>query len=252
MSSAQPASATWRSFPSSSTRLSSARRKISEKYPRDLEADLSKLAPLGVDLVFAPPVDEIYPPGFSTFVEVAGITKRWEGEHRPGHFRGVATVVLKLFEIIPANRAYFGRKDYQQLLTIERMVADLNLPIQIVGCPTVREPDGLAMSSRNAFLNPTQRRQALALSRSLGRARELFAAGERNATKIRDAVRQTLAAEPAVHVDYAVVVDPLTLEEITKIDSSAVVLLAAKVGATRLIDNEVLGRTQNLLQSFIR
>ncbi len=144
-----------------------------KKYPRTLEADLALLAPLAVELVFTPTTEEIFPPGFSTSVDVRGVTRQWEGAVRPGHFRGVATVVLKLFQIVPADRAYFGRKDYQQLLTIERMVTDLNLPIQIVPCPLVRDPDGLAMSSRNAFLSADERRRALVLSGSLRLARNV-------------------------------------------------------------------------------
>ncbi len=138
-----------------------------KKYPRNMDADLALLAPLAVDLVFAPNAEEIYPPGFATSVEVGRVTRHWEGTSRPGHFRGIATVVLKLFHIVPADRAYFGCKDYQQLLTVRRMVTDLNLPIQIVGCSLVREPDGLAMSSRNVYLSTEERRQALVLSRSL-------------------------------------------------------------------------------------
>lgn len=218
-------------------------REDYKKYPRNLDADLALLAPLSVDLVFAPAAEDIYPAGFATSVEVERVTRQWEGAVRPGHFRGVATVVLKLFHIVPADRAYFGRKDYQQLLTIERMVNDLNLPIQIVPCPLVREPDGLAMSSRNAYLSADERRHALVLSRSLRLAREMFAANERDAARIRDAVRGAIAAEPGVEIEYVGVADPTTLTELSHIDVSAVVLLAARVGKTRLIDNEILGDT---------
>lgn len=212
-----------------------------KKYPRTMDADLALLAPLAVDLVFAPTTKEIFPPGFATSVDVGGVTQHWEGAARPGHFRGVATVVLKLFQIVPADRAYFGRKDYQQLLTVERMATDLNLPVQIVACPLVREPDGLAMSSRNAYLTADERRQALVLSRSLRLAREMFAAHERDAAKIRDAVQNAIAAEPGVQIEYVAVVDPVTLAELGQVDSAAAVLVAARVGKTRLIDNELLG-----------
>jgi pantoate--beta-alanine ligase len=214
------------------------------KYPRTMESDLAKLADLGVPTVFSPPAAEIYPPGFSSYVEVGDVTKAWEGAVRPGHFRGVATVVLKLLQIAPADRAYFGRKDYQQALTIRRMVTDLNVPIEIIVCPTVRDNDGLALSSRNVYLNPEERRHALTLSRSLRQAREMFTAGERDAAKIRDAIRKTITSEPGVNLDYAAVVDPLTLVELSKIDRSAVALVAARVGATRLIDNEILGHPE--------
>lgn len=214
-----------------------------KKYPRPMDADLALLAPLAVDLVFAPTTEEIFPPGFSTSVDVRGVTRQWEGAVRPGHFRGVATVVLKLFQIVPADRAYFGRKDYQQLLTVQRMVTDLNMPIQIVPCPLVREPDGLAMSSRNAYLTAEERGHALVLSRSLRLAREMFAANERDAAKIRDAVRNAIAAEPGVQIDYVAVVDPGSLAELARIDASAAVLVAARVGKTRLIDNEILGES---------
>jgi pantoate--beta-alanine ligase len=210
------------------------------KYPRELESDLTLLAPLTVDLVFTPSAEEIYPPGFATTVDVGGVTEAWEGASRPGHFRGVATVVLKLFQIVPADRAYFGRKDYQQLLTIRRMTTDLNLPIQIVECPLVREPDGLAMSSRNAYLSPDDRCRAAVLSSSLRLAHEMFVAGERDARKIRDAVQRAIAAEPGVQIEYVAVADPSTLAELSRIDTFAVVLVAARVGSTRLIDNEVL------------
>ena len=225
-------------------RKSQAIRHRSEdykKYPRNIQTDLALLAPLAVDLVFAPTAEEVYPPGFATTVEVGGVTEPWEGAARSGHFRGVATVVLKLFQIVPADRAYFGRKDYQQLLTIQRMVTDLNVPIQIVACPLVREADGLAMSSRNAYLTADERRHALVLSRSLRSAREMFVAGQRDATKIRDAVRDAITAESGVQLEYVAVADPATLSELSRIDGSAAVLVAARVGKTRLIDNEILG-----------
>jgi pantoate--beta-alanine ligase len=210
------------------------------RYPRQMERDLDLLAPLGVDVVFAPTPVEMYPPRFATTVKVASVTDRWEGAVRPEHFAGVTTVVLKLLNIVPADRAYFGRKDYQQYVVVRRMAADLNLPTEIVACPTVREPDGLAMSSRNAYLSADERRRGLVLSRSLHVAREMFASGERDAAKIRESVRRTIAGEAGVQLDYATVVDGETLEELSQIDGAAVVLVAARVGATRLIDNAIL------------
>jgi pantoate--beta-alanine ligase len=210
------------------------------RYPRQMERDLELLAPLGVDVVFAPTPADMYPARFATTVKVAAVTDRWEGSVRPEHFAGVTTVVLKLLNIVPADRAYFGRKDYQQYVVVRRMAADLNLPTEIVACPTVREADGLAMSSRNAYLSADERRRGLVLSRSLELAREMFAGGERDAVEIRDAVRRTIAGEPGVQLDYATVVDGETLEELSQIDSAAVVLVAARVGTTRLIDNEIL------------
>jgi pantoate--beta-alanine ligase len=211
------------------------------KYPRNLDDDLAKLAALDVDLAFAPPVEEIYPPAFSTYVDVGLLAEPWEGALRPGHFRGVATVVLKLFQIAPADRAYFGRKDYQQVVVVQKLVADLNLPVEIVVCPIVRAADGLALSSRNIYLSDSQRCSALVLSQSLKTAREMFDAGERNAQTIRDHLQRTIGAAGGVKLEYAAIVDPKTLVELPSIDDSAVALVAARVGNTRLIDNEVLG-----------
>ncbi|HTQ39588.1 MAG TPA: pantoate--beta-alanine ligase, partial [Pirellulales bacterium] len=214
------------------------------KYPRNLEADVAQLAVLGVPLVFAPEASEMYPPGFGTSVELNGLAEPWEGALRPGHFRGVATVVMKLFQIAPADRAYFGRKDYQQALAVRRMVADLNLPIEIVVCPTVRDADGLALSSRNVYLTAEQRQHALVLPRSLQFAREMFDAGERNAAKICEAMRRMITNEPDVQMDYATVADAETLAELNHIETSAVALVAAHVGQTRLIDNELFGPSE--------
>ncbi|HZZ29098.1 MAG TPA: pantoate--beta-alanine ligase [Pirellulales bacterium] len=211
------------------------------QYPRNLEADLAQLSALGVPLVFAPEPGEMYPPGFGTSIDVSGLTDLWEGALRPGHFRGVATVVMKLFQIAPADRAYFGRKDYQQALAVRRMAADLNLPIEIVVCPTIRDADGLALSSRNVYLTPDQRKHALALPRSLRLAREMFDAGERDAVKIRDFLRRSITAAAGVQLDYATIADPETFAELSHIKNSAVALVAARVGKTRLIDNELLG-----------
>jgi pantoate--beta-alanine ligase len=213
-----------------------------ERYPRDTERDLSLLRDERVDVVFMPPVDEMYPEGASTFVEVEGITDVLEGAHRPGHFRGVTTVVAKLFNIVQPARAYFGRKDAQQLAVVRKMVRDLRRDIEIVGLPIVREPDGLAMSSRNAYLAPEERAAALVLSRALNKAEELFAAGERDAEALRRAMRELIGAEPLARVDYVSVADPETLRELDRIDSGALASLAVRIGRTRLIDNVTLGR----------
>lgn len=211
-----------------------------DRYPRDEERDLALLRDEGADIVFMPPPEEVYPPGFDDWVEVRGpIAERLEGEHRPGHFRGVTTVVARLFRIVRPDRAYFGEKDAQQLRVIRRMTGDLGLPVEVLGLPIVREPDGLAMSSRNAYLSPDDRTRALALSRALGEAERSFGSGERDAGVIRTAARRTLDAA-GVGVDYVSVVDEETLTELKTIDRPALLLLAALVGATRLIDNTLL------------
>jgi pantoate--beta-alanine ligase len=210
------------------------------RYPRTLETDLEALAGVGADLVFAPGNEEVYPAGHSTWIEVGGIARPLEGEHRPTHFRGVATIVLKLFQMVGADVAYFGQKDYQQALVVRRMVEDLNVPIAIRVCPTVREADGLAMSSRNAYLNPAERRQAVVLSRSLGLAREVVARGERDASAIAAKMRElVLSAHPA-RIDYVALVDPETLEPIARIRGRTLAALAVVIGQTRLIDNCLL------------
>jgi pantoate--beta-alanine ligase len=210
------------------------------KYPRTLETDLRALANNGCDWVFVPQPAEIYPPGFSTFVEPPSVARPLEGVCRPGHFRGVATVVLKLLEIVPADVACFGQKDYQQALVIRRMVEDLNLPVEIVTCPIVREPDGLAMSSRNRYLSPGERGQALALSRALKEADRMVRSGERSVTAIEAAMRNILADSRIDKIDYTTVADAETLSEISRIQGQAVALIACYVGTTRLIDNQVL------------
>lgn len=212
-----------------------------QRYPRTLAADLDALSGRGCDLVFAPAVETIYAPGHATFVEPGGVALPWEGERRPGHFRGVATVVLKLFQLVQPDAAYFGQKDYQQSLVVRRMVADLDVPVEIRVCPIVREPDGLALSSRNVYLSPAERREALALSRGLRQARARFEAGERRADALRAALWAELAASPGVAVEYAEVVDAETLASLAVLDRPAVALVAARVGTTRLIDNERLG-----------
>lgn len=211
------------------------------RYPRDEERDLELLSSAGVDAVFTPSVDEMYPPDFDEFIEVHGpVAERLEGEHRPGHFRGVTTIVARLFRIIRTDRAYFGQKDAQQLRVIRRMTADLELPVDVIGLPTVREPDGLAMSSRNVYLSPEDRRTALVLSRSLRRAEHLVRKGETDAVALKREVESLTRAEPAVALEYVSFSDETTLEELAAIDRPVLLLLAARVGATRLIDNTVL------------
>ncbi len=210
-------------------------------YPRDLKRDLGMLRDAGVDLVFTPTVPEMYPEGFSSHVTVERLSDKLEGAFRPPLFRGVTTVVAKLFNIIPADRAYFGQKDAQQVVIIKRMVRDLNFRHEIVVVPTIRDEDGLALSSRNVYLNAEERQAALALSRALFLAAEMYERGERNARAIRSAVRGVLEGEPVVKTDYVTVSHPESLEELERIDGSALVALAARVGKTRLIDNVVLG-----------
>ena len=213
-----------------------------DRYPRDMERDLRMAEEVGVDVIFAPTVEEMYPEGYQTYVEVEKVTKYLCGLSRPGHFRGVTTVVTKLFNIVKPHVALFGQKDYQQLITIERMVKDLNMDVEIVGMPTVREEDGLAASSRNVYLSPEERKAALSLYRSLRRAEELFSEGVRESQRILEEVKKVLEAEPLVKIDYVHVCDPETLEDIEgPIGERALVAVAAKVGTTRLIDNTLLG-----------
>ena len=213
-----------------------------QRYPRPMANDLKLLSSYPVDLVFAPAQETMYPPGSATFVDVGPMAEAWEGDHRPGHFRGVATIVLKLFNLVAPDAAYFGQKDFQQALVVRRMVRDLDVPVEIRVCPTVREPDGLAMSSRNVYLSSAERRQALVLSRSLRLAEHLVAGGERRATDVHARMRALLATEPEVQVQYVAIVDPQTLAPVDDVGAGAVALIAAKVGATRLIDNTILGR----------
>lgn len=208
------------------------------RYPRDLERDLKLAEGAGADYVFAPPVEEMYPAGEpATRVEVGRIGEVAEGRFRPGHFSGVATVCVKLFSIAGADRVYFGRKDAQQLAVIRRVVRDLDIPLEVVACPTVREPDGLAMSSRNAYLDPEAREAAVALSRGLFSARELAAAGIAEAAALRSRVEEVVASEPGVRLQYADVFDPDAFEPLESVEGGAVIALAAVVGGTRLIDN---------------
>jgi pantoate--beta-alanine ligase len=195
---------------------------------------------VGVDVMFAPTTEAVYPPGYGTYVHVERLTDHLCGAARPGHFRGVTTVVLKLFHIIPADRAYFGEKDFQQLEVIRCMVTDLNLDVEIVPRPIVREADGLAMSSRNAYLNPVERQAARVLSRALRRAEERVAAGERDAVRLREAVVQFIQAEPLADIDYVAVVNPHTLEDVATLADRTLLALAVRIGPARLIDNVVL------------
>ena len=212
-------------------------------YPRDMEGDLEKLRREGVDLVFAPPASEIYPPGFDTSIDVGTIARGLEGEHRPGHFAGVATVVCKLLTIVRPDNVYFGQKDAQQCLVVKRLNADLNLGANVVVMPTVRDPDGLALSSRNAYLSPEDRQSALSLSRALRLAETLCAEGVRDADTIRSQMLLALNAAPAASVDYVSVADAETLQELPTIDRPTLVSLAVHIGAVRLIDNTVIHPT---------
>lgn len=210
-------------------------------YPRDEDKDIAMLEKEGVDALFLPDVGEIYPAGFNTHVEVEGVTQRLEGEMRPGHFRGVATVVTIFFNIMQPTRAYFGQKDAQQVVVIRKMVRDMNMGIDIIVCPTVRERDGLAMSSRNVYLNPMEREAALVLYRSLCLAKERWDGGQRDARAMKREMTSLLRSEPLAQVDYVSIADTETLEELSAIDGKAVVSLAVRIGKTRLIDNMVLG-----------
>jgi pantoate--beta-alanine ligase len=207
------------------------------KYPRDFAGDSEKLSAAGVESLFAPEPADIYPPGFRTYVSVEGLSERLEGRTRPGHFRGVATVVLKLLEIVQPHFAYFGRKDAQQVRIISQMARDLNLDTEIVVCPIVRDADGLALSSRNAYLTADERRAATVLHRALLAARDELAAGVRDALQLQSVLHRVLASEPLAAVDYAEVVDADTFEPVTRISRPCYVLLAVFLGKTRLIDN---------------
>jgi len=213
-----------------------------EAYPRDLERDLALLQEAGADLVWAPEAGSMYPPGFQTWVTVEEVTKPLEGERRPGHFRGVTTVVAKLFNAVRPQRAYFGQKDAQQAVVIRQMVRDLSYPIEISVCPIVREPDGLAMSSRNVYLNPEERKAATVLSRALQAAQQAYAGGERQAEALRRRMLDVLEAEPLARVQYVSCADAQTLQELHgPLQGQALLSMAVYVGKTRLIDNLVLG-----------
>ena len=210
------------------------------KYPRNFERDCELLEREGVAVLFAPSVEEMYPAGAMTWVTVDGLSDKLDGRSRPGHFRGVTTVVAKLFHIVDPDAAFFGQKDAAQLAIIRRMVRDLKFPVEIVACPIVREADGLAMSSRNAYLDPQERKQALVLHRSLMRVRKLFEAGERSAEKLIAVGREEIAGEESVRLDYFEMVNPESLDSVEKVGGGVLVAVAAFVGATRLIDNILL------------
>ena len=214
------------------------------RYPRDPERDLAMLEKEEVDLVFMPSVEEMYPEGFCSWVEVEKVTEKLEGAVRPGHFRGVTTVVAKLFNIVQPTRAYFGQKDAQQVVVIKRMVADLNMNLDIIVVPTHREPDGLAMSSRNIYLSPEERQAALVLWKSLNLAQQLWRQGERKAERVQQQMVALIQKEPLAKIDYVSIADPETLEEIARIDRPALVSLAVRIGKTRLIDNITLGELE--------
>lgn len=210
------------------------------RYPRDLERDLRLLAPLQVDVVWTPTVEEMYPPGYQTWVTVEELTKPLEGAMRPGHFRGVTTVVSKLFNAVQPQRAYFGQKDAQQAAVIRQMTRDLSYPIEIVVCPTVREADGLAMSSRNTYLSPAERQAATVLYRALTAAQNAYQAGERNAERLRAIMLEVLKSEPLAQVQYVSCADYDTLQELEEVRGKALLSMAVFIGKTRLIDNLVL------------
>jgi pantoate--beta-alanine ligase len=210
------------------------------KYPRTFEQDCALLEREGVDLIFAPMADDMYPAGASTYVLVEGVSDRLDGASRPGHFRGVTTVVSKLFHIMEPHKAFFGQKDAAQVAVLRKMVRDLNFPLQLVVCPIVREPDGLAMSSRNRYLSEKERRQALVLHRALGQVEKRVAEGETSSQALIETARSVIASEPEVRVDYIAVVNPDTLEDVSDVRAGALLAVAAFVGATRLIDNALI------------
>ena len=212
-----------------------------EKYPRSEARDLAMCTDEGIDIVFAPGVNEVYPSGFDSTVSVGAIADPLEGAARPGHFEGVATVVAILFDLVGADRAYFGQKDAQQVLVVRRMAIDLAIPTEVIACPTVREPDGLALSSRNVHLSPVERAAAPVLHRALLAAREGWENGERSGDALRQRMRAVLAEEPLAAPDYVSVADASTLEELAVVDRPALASLAVRLGSTRLIDNEPLG-----------
>ena len=212
-----------------------------EKYPRDFESDGKLSEDVGVDVIFYPPDSEMYPEHYQTFVDVERVTNNLCGLSRPGHFRGVTTICAKLFNIVKPHVTVFGKKDFQQLVTIKRMVTDLNMDLDVVGMPTIREADGLAMSSRNTYLKEEERESALSLNRSLKLAKELYDNGERNAGKIIDETKKFIEGHPHTKIDYVNMCDTTTMNDVEYLESEAVIALAVRVGAARLIDNYVFG-----------
>ncbi len=215
------------------------------RYPQSFERDCEMLEREGVELLFAPSVEEMYPAGAVTWVTVEGLSEKLDGRSRPGHFRGVTTVVAKLFHIVDPDAAFFGQKDAAQLAIIRRLVRDLNFPIEIVGCPIVREADGLALSSRNAYLNPDQRKQALALHHALMHVEKMASAGESSAERLAIAGKQEFVGATGVELDYFEIVNPQTLDSVENVSQGALVAVAAYVGTTRLIDNLLLNKPQS-------
>ncbi|MBR5577408.1 MAG: pantoate--beta-alanine ligase [Lachnospiraceae bacterium] len=211
-----------------------------DSYPRDLEADKKLCSELGVDLIFHPDVQEMYAEGFCSFVDMNGLTKELCGKSRPIHFRGVCTVVNKLFNIVMPDKAFFGQKDAQQLAVIQRMVKDLNMDLEIIGCPIIREEDGLAKSSRNTYLNPKERKAALILSQAIFKGEELVKAGERDADKVVSFMKEILRSEPMAEIDYVEAVSMDTIEKIELLQGTVLVAMAVKIGKTRLIDNFII------------
>jgi len=211
-----------------------------DRYPRDTQRDLALLEKERTDIVFMPPVAEMYPPQFSSWVEVGKVTERLEGASRSGHFRGVTTVVAKLFNIVQPTRAYFGQKDAQQAIVIKKMVADLDMNLEVITLPTVREPDGLAMSSRNTYLNPEERQAALVLYQALTLAQQLWSQGEKDAEKLRREMLTLIQKQPLASIDYVSIANAETLDELDTVTTPALVSMAVKIGKTRLIDNVVL------------
>jgi pantoate--beta-alanine ligase len=220
------------------------------RYPREFESDRRLLESLEVDAVFAPSAEEMYPRGFSTYVQVEGLSERLEGKSRPTHFRGVTTVVAKLFEIVQPHFAYFGRKDAQQARLIRQLVRDLNLETEVVVCPIVREADGLAMSSRNAYLKKDERRAATVLYRALSVVRDEIAKGERDALRLNALMRTVIDAEPLATIDYAQTVDPETLESVTRLGRTCLAVVACFVGTARLIDNMLIEQASEGSEMF--
>lgn len=210
------------------------------RYPRNLDRDLQLLEAAGADVVWTPTPEIVYPQNFQTYVNVENVSQPLEGKHRPGHFRGVATVVAKLFNAFTPDRAYFGQKDAQQVVVIKQMTRDLNFPLEIIVCPTVREPDGLAMSSRNTYLNAEERKAATVLYRALTAAKESFEKGEHDADQLRAIMSAVIAAEPLAREEYVSAADPETLEELNQINANVLLSMAVRIGKTRLIDNFLL------------
>jgi len=221
------------------------------KYPRPLDEDITKLADAGVESVFIPDPAEIYPPGFQTYVTVEGLSEKLEGRSRPGHFRGVSTVVLKLLEIVQPHFAYFGRKDAQQARILQQLAQDLSLDTEIVVCPIVREPDGLALSSRNGYLNIQERRGATVLHRALSAARDEISSGVRDSLHIQTLIHRVIQSEPLARIDYAEIVDAITFEPVVRISKSCYILLAVFFGKTRLLDNLLIEPTPSSSDEFV-